>query len=62
MAVLDQMQRIRTSDHVFRVATDKPVRSADVWRLANRLAGISVHGLRSSSAIGLPSARASPAS
>jgi integrase len=48
MAVLDQMQRIRTSDHVFRVATDKPVRGADVWRLANRLAGISVHGLRSS--------------
>jgi hypothetical protein len=49
LAVLKAMRAIKQSSYVFpRVATDRPVRGADVWRLANGLAGISVHGLRSS--------------
>jgi integrase len=49
LAVLKAMRAIKQSSYVFpRVATDRPVRGADVWRLANGLAGISVHGLRPS--------------
>jgi integrase len=49
LAVLRAMRAIKQPSYIFpRVATDKPVRGADVWRLANRLAGVSVHGLRSS--------------
>ena len=49
MGVLRAMRAIRQSPYVFPGANaGKPVRGGTVWWLANQLAGVSVHGLRSS--------------
>jgi integrase len=49
IAVLEAMRAIRQSPYVFPGANaGKPVRGGTVWWLANQLAGVSVHGLRSS--------------
>ena len=49
LAVLEQMRRIRTSHYVFPGAkAGQPVRGGIVWWLSKQLAGVSVHGLRSS--------------
>jgi integrase len=49
IAVLEAMRAIRQSPYVFPGASaGQPVRGGTVWWLANRLAGVSVHGLRSS--------------
>ena len=48
LAVLKAMKAIRRSPYVFPGASAQPVRGGTVWRHANRLAGISVHGLRAS--------------
>jgi integrase len=49
IAVLEAMRAIRQSPYVFPGANaGQPVRGGTVWWLANQLAGVSVHGLRSS--------------
>jgi integrase len=49
IAVLEAMRAIRLSPYVFPGASaGQPVRGGTVWWLANQLAGVSVHGLRSS--------------
>jgi integrase len=49
LAVLEAMRTIKQSAYVFPGANaGQPVRGGTVWWLANQLAGVSVHGLRSS--------------
>jgi integrase len=49
LAVLEAMRSIQQSAYVFPGANaGQPVRGGTVWWLANQLAGVSVHGLRSS--------------
>ena len=49
MAALRAMRSVRTSDYVFPgQRTGRPLRSGTVWKLAQSVAGVSVHGLRSS--------------
>jgi integrase len=49
LAVLKQMKAIRQSPYVFPGAkAGQPVKGGTVWWLANQIAGVSVHGLRSS--------------
>jgi integrase len=48
LAVLRAMRTIKQSPYVFPRGNALPVRGATVWRLATRLGGVSVHGLRSS--------------
>jgi integrase len=49
MRVLREMRAIRQSPYIFPGASaGQPVRGGTVWWLANQLAGVSVHGLRSS--------------
>jgi integrase len=48
LVVLRAMKAIKQSAYVFPRENALPVRGATVWRLATRLGGVSVHGLRSS--------------